>query len=45
MMSYMDVDNEPFILGLIEEVLDFKSFIIGYISDDDLIGNSKGRQF
>ena len=45
MKSYMDLDDEPFIPGLIEEVPDFKSFIIGFISDDDLIGHSKGRQF
>lgn len=45
MKSYMDLDDEPFIPALIEEVPDFKSFIDGYISDDDLIGHSKGRQF
>lgn len=45
MKSYMDLDDEPFIPALIEEVPDFKSFITGYISEDDLIGHSKGRQF
>ena len=45
MKSYMDLDKEPVIPALIEEVPDFKSFIEEYISEDDLVGHSQGRQF
>jgi hypothetical protein len=45
MKSYMDLDDESFIPALIEEVPDFKSFIEDFISEDHLIGHSKGRQF
>jgi hypothetical protein len=41
----MDLDEDLVILGLIEEVLDFKEFVKPYISDDTLIGHTKGRQF
>jgi hypothetical protein len=45
MKSYMDLDEDPVIPDLIEEVLDFKEFVKPYISDDTLIGHTKGRQF
>jgi hypothetical protein len=45
MKSYMDLDEDPIILGLIEEVPDFKEFVKPYITDDTLIGHTKGRQF
>jgi hypothetical protein len=45
MKSYMDLDEDPIIPGLIEEVPDFKEFVKPYISDDTLIGHTKGRQF
>jgi hypothetical protein len=47
MKSYMELDKDPVIPHLIEEVPDFKAFIVGYICDDDdkLMGHSKGRQF
>jgi hypothetical protein len=44
MKSYMDLDEDPLIPGLIEEVPDFKEFVKPYISDDTLIGHTKGRQ-
>jgi hypothetical protein len=45
MKSYMDMDGSPVIPALIEEVPDFKAFVKPYISDDTLIGHTKGRQF
>jgi hypothetical protein len=45
MKSYMDLDEDPVIPGLIEEVPDFKEFVKPYISDDTLIGHTKERQF
>jgi hypothetical protein len=45
MKSYMDLDEDPVIPGLIEEVPNFKEFVKPYISDDTLIGHMKGRQF
>jgi hypothetical protein len=45
MKSYMDLDEDPVIPGLIEEVPNFKEFVKPYISDDTLIGHTKGRQF
>jgi hypothetical protein len=45
MKSYMDLDDTPVIPSLIEEVPDFKSFVKPYVSEDTLIGHTKGRQF
>jgi hypothetical protein len=46
MKSYMDLDEDPVIPGLIEEVPNFKEFVKPYIiSDGTLIGHTKGRQF
>jgi hypothetical protein len=45
MKSYMDLDEDPVSPRLIEEVPDFKEFVKPYISDDTLIGHTKGRQF
>ena len=45
MKSYMDLDDDLVILGLIEEVLDFKEFVKPCISNNTLIGHIKGRQF
>jgi hypothetical protein len=45
MKSYMDMDDTPVIPTLIEEVPDFKSFVRPYISNDTLVGHTKGRQF
>ena len=46
MKSFMDVESIPTILHLIEEVLDFKSFIEGVILDkkEVLVGNTKSQQ-
>jgi hypothetical protein len=43
MESYMDLDDTPIIPSLIEEVPDFKSFIKPYVSEETLIGHTKGR--
>jgi hypothetical protein len=45
MKSYMDLDDTPVIPSLIKEVPDFKSFVKPYVSEDTLIGHTKGRQF
>ena len=45
MKSYMDLNEDPVILGLIEEMPDFKEFVKPYINDDTLIGYTKERQF
>jgi hypothetical protein len=46
MKSYMDLDEDPVIPGLIEKVPNFKGFVKPYIiSDGTLIGHTKGRQF
>jgi hypothetical protein len=45
MKSYMELDDILVIPSLIEEVLDFKSFVKPYVSEDTLIGHTKGRQF
>jgi hypothetical protein len=45
MKSYMDLDEDLVIPGLIEEVPDFKECLKPYISDDTLIGHTKRRQF
>jgi hypothetical protein len=45
MKSCMDLDEDPVIPGFIEEVPDFKEFVKPYISDDTLMGHTKGRQF
>ena len=45
MKSYMDLDDDLVIPGLIEEVPNFKEFVKPYISDDTLIGHTKRRQF
>ena len=45
MKSFMDLDTTPVIPSLIEEVLDFKAFIQNSISEDDLIGYRKDKQF
>ena len=45
MKSFMDLDTTPIIPSLIEEVPDFKAFIQNCISEDDLMGQSKSRQF
>jgi hypothetical protein len=45
MKSYMNLDEDLIIPDLIEEVPDFKEFVKPYISDDTLIGHTKGRQF
>ena len=45
MKSYMELDDTPIIPSLIEEVPDFKSFVKSYVSEDTLIGHTKGKQF
>jgi hypothetical protein len=47
MKSFMDVELVPTISHLIEEVLDFKGFIAGYIAEGDeaLEGHTKAQQF
>ena len=47
MKSFMDVESIPTIPHLIEEVPDFKGFIVGYIAEGDkaLEGRTKAQQF
>ena len=47
MKSYMDLENNPVIPHMIEEVLDFKAFIDLYIQSraHQLIGHTKAQQF
>ena len=47
MKSFMDFEKMPVILHLIEEVLDFKGFVKGYLGvrKGALEGHTNGQQF
>jgi hypothetical protein len=47
MKSFMDVETEPIIPHLIEEVPNFKAFVDGYLcsGNDALLGHTNAQQF
>ena len=47
MKSFMDTESHPVIPHLIEEVLDFKKFVEGYLCTgrDALVGHTNAQQF